>query len=302
MRWRKLGRVDLPQRRPAWMATHAALPFVEPVDRHLLKIWFSGRDAANRSHTGWCLVDLREPDRAREISPAPVLAPGELGGFDDSGAMLCWIARQGARRFLYYIGWNLGVTVPFRNAIGLAILEEGGEVRRAAPGPVLDRSAREPHFVASCCVLPDPQGWRMWYLACCGWQRVGGTPRHRYHIRYAESDDGIAWRRDGRVAIDFADPGEYAISRPSVLRDADRWRMWYSYRGERYRIGYAESADGRSWRRLDAEAGIEASASGWDSEMIEYPQVFDHEGRRYMAYNGNGYGMTGFGLAVLEER
>ena len=185
MRWRKLGPVELPQRRPGWMATHAALPFVEPLDRNLLKVWFSGRDAANRSHTGSCLVDLREPNRAREWSPAPLLSPGELGGFDDSGAMLSWIARRDARRFLYYIGWNLGVTVPFRNAIGLAILEADGGLRRPVPGPILDRSALEPHFVASCCVLPEPDGWRMWYLACSGWEPAEGKPRHRYHIRYA---------------------------------------------------------------------------------------------------------------------
>ena len=36
--------------------------------------------------------------------------------------------------------------------------------------------------------------------------------------------------------------------------------------------------------------------------MIEYPFVFDHDGSRYMLYNGNGYGKTGFGLAVLEGR
>ncbi len=76
--------------------------------------------------------------------------------------------------------------------------------------------------------------------------------------------------------------------------------MWYAFRGERYRIGYAESADGRRWTRLDGHAGIDVSASGWDSESIEYPHVFDHGGRRYMLYNGNGYGKTGFGLAVLE--
>ena len=34
--------------------------------------------------------------------------------------------------------------------------------------------------------------------------------------------------------------------------------------------------------------------------MIEYPFVFDHKGQRYMLYNGNGNGQTGFGLAVLE--
>jgi hypothetical protein len=300
MRWRKFGPVAMPLPRPDWMATHAAVPFIEPVDRNLLKVWFGGRDAANRSHTGWCMVDLREPNRAREVSPAPVLAPGALGGFDDSGAMPSWIARQGERRLLYYIGWNLGVTVPFRNAVGLAVAGADGVFRREYPGPILDRTASEPHFVASCSVVPDAGVWRMWYTACSRWEPAAGAPRHWYHIRYAESDDAVTWRRDGRVAIDFADAGEYAISRPSVIRDADRWRMWYSCRGERYRIGYAESADGRTWRRLDADAGIDVSATGWDSEMIEYPHVFDHEGRRYMAYNGNGYGATGFGLAVLD--
>jgi hypothetical protein len=34
--------------------------------------------------------------------------------------------------------------------------------------------------------------------------------------------------------------------------------------------------------------------------MIEYPFVFDHGGARYMLYNGNGYGRSGVGLAVLE--
>jgi hypothetical protein len=35
--------------------------------------------------------------------------------------------------------------------------------------------------------------------------------------------------------------------------------------------------------------------------MIEYPFVFDHDGHRYMLYNGNEYGKSGFGLAVLDN-
>jgi hypothetical protein len=81
--------------------------------------------------------------------------------------------------------------------------------------------------------------------------------------------------------------------------------MWYSYRAQKnidtYRIGYAESNDGISWVRKDEEIGIDVSNEGWDSEMICYPYIFDHNGKRYMLYNGNGYGKTGFGLAVLEE-
>ena len=130
---------------------------------------------------------------------------------------------------------------------------------------------------------------------------VNGKPRHSYHIRYAESDDGLHWRRSGRVCIDYQSEEEYAISRPSVLRDGDLYRMWYSYRGSSYRIGYAESDDGVAWVRKDEEAGIDVSPDGWDSEMIEYPCVFDHAGSRYMLYNGNGYGATGIGLAELSS-
>jgi hypothetical protein len=75
--------------------------------------------------------------------------------------------------------------------------------------------------------------------------------------------------------------------------------MWYSHRGPAYRIGYAESADGLAWRRLDHLAGIAPSDAGWDSEMIEYACVFDCQGARFMLYNGNAFGRTGMGLAVL---
>jgi hypothetical protein len=37
------------------------------------------------------------------------------------------------------------------------------------------------------------------------------------------------------------------------------------------------------------------------SEMIKYPFVFDHDGERSMLYNGNGYGKTGVGLAVMTK-
>jgi hypothetical protein len=139
----------------------------------------------------------------------------------------------------------------------------------------------------------------MWYVSNLGWtDDADGQPQYRVHIKYAESDDGIHWKRTGRVCVDFAHAGEYAISRPCVLRDPDCYRMWYSVRGEAYRIGYAESGDGLTWRRLDAAAGIDVSSKGWDSEMVEYACVFDHGGRRHMLYNGNGYGATGIGHAV----
>ena len=76
--------------------------------------------------------------------------------------------------------------------------------------------------------------------------------------------------------------------------------MWYSYKvNSKYLIGYAESLDGVAWKRMDEEVGINLSIGGWDSEEIEYPHVFDHLDTRYMLYNGNNFGRTGFGIAKL---
>jgi len=53
--------------------------------------------------------------------------------------------------------------------------------------------------------------------------------------------------------------------------------------------------------RSDEEVGIGKSESGWDSEMIEYCYYYQHGGQKLLFYNGNGFGRTGFGYAVLEE-
>jgi hypothetical protein len=143
----------------------------------------------------------------------------------------------------------------------------------------------------------------MWYVSGSRWITTEAGPRHYYHIRYAESADGLEWQRAGTVCIDYR-PGsdEYAFGRPFVLKQHGGFEMWYSVRGDRYVIGYAESADGLRWQRHDDTGGLLPSEHGWDSEMVEYPCVIEHEGARYMLYNGNGYGETGVGLAVWEGR
>lgn len=299
-RWRKLGLIYCPSGEHDWLQSHAAVPIAEHLEGNTFKVYFSSRNKRNESFTGYLILDLTQPQHILDLSATPILCPGDLGEFDDSGAMATWLAHHNGETFLYYIGWNLGVTVPFRNSIGLAVGQGGQTFHRYARGPILDRTMTEPHFVASCCVIPGDDTWRMWYLCCTGWKIQRGKPEHRYHLKYAESLDGVFWKREGLVAIDYSDETEYAISRPSVIRDKDCWRMWYSHRGASYRIGYAESHNGYKWERFDNRCGIDVSSSGWDSEMIEYPFVFDHAGARYMLYNGNGYGKTGFGLAVLE--
>lgn len=300
--WVKEGLIFAPPNNLAWMRTHAAVPVAQRVGANRYRIYFSGRDDRNRSQTGFVEIDITAPHRVLSASESPVLQTGALGAFDDSGAMLSWIVDQGDDKYLYYIGWNLGVTVPFRNSVGLAISRDGGlTATRYSKAPVLDRNDCDPYFVASMCILIENGVWRMWYVSCAGWELENAKPKHHYHIKYAESEDGVQWRREGVVCIDFKSEAEYAISRPCVLKEGSIYRMWYSYRGHHYRIGYAESGDGIRWERKDHLVALDVSESGWDSEMVEYPCVFYHKDQLYMLYNGNDYGKSGIGLALLDK-
>ena len=301
-KWSKLGLIFCPTGDSGWMRSHAAVPVPKHLTDDIYRIYFSSRDLQGRSNVGWLDIDIKSPLKVLDLSAHPVLSPGELGGFDDSGTMLSDIAFHQGTEYWYYIGWNLGVTVPFRNAIGLAMFTSESTLIKRYRGPILDRSKDDPHFKASSFVMFSEGKWKMWYLSCEGWEESGDQPKHKYTIRYAESKDGINWVPHPGIAIGFKDESEYAISRPIVIFENDTYHMWYSYRGDRYRIGYAQSPDGINWKRQDHLVELDVSNDGWDSESVEYPYVFDHKGERYMLYNGNEYGKSGFGIAVLESK
>jgi hypothetical protein len=258
------------------------------------RFFFSSRDAEQRSYVGWADIELVESPRVLREACEPVVGPGAPGAFDDSGIGLGCLTAADDRLRLYYMGWNLGVRVPWRNAIGFAEARTPFDRFERSAGPIMDRSPEDPYTLSYPWVLRvGTDDWWMWY----GSNIAAGV---KHVIKTARSRDGVRWQRDGATVVGFAAADEYAIARPTVLQTGDVLLMCFACRGERYRIGAACSKDGRVWTRLDSTFGLAPSASGWDSEMTCYPALFRHRDRLWLAYNGNGYGLTGFGLAVWE--
>lgn len=304
--WHKLGKIFCAEKNSDWLYSHAMIPIAEQIQDDLYRIYFSSRDKKNRGHGAFLEVDMRNPTKVLRLSENPILEPGKLGCFDDSGALPNSIVKVGNRKLLYYTGINLGVTVKIRNSIGLAEWDETKQrFQRCFEGPVIDRTCKFPHFVATPEVHYENNRFRGWFTSCIGWKVAPSEAKHFYRLEYAESQDGIYWEREGVIAIDFRDEFEYALGVPRVIKDKDLYKMWFCSRATKgcdtYRIRYATSSDGIKWERHDDNVGIHVSESGWDSQMICYPFVFDHAGRRYMLYNGNDYGKAGFGLAVLDK-
>ncbi|HKX29002.1 MAG TPA: hypothetical protein VJ302_15000 [Blastocatellia bacterium] len=314
MKWKKLGLIftTLPDHRQGdWMVSHASVPTALPLANGRIRVYFSPRDIKGRSRPTFIEVDGLDPRRVLYVHDRPVIGLGELGTFDDNGIMPGSIVEEGGKLHLYYVGWNAGVSVPYRNAVGLAISHDGGlTFEKPYPGAVVDRNLREPYFTLSPCVSKVDQQWHLWYGSVTGFIRSGADekPEPVYVIKYASSRDGIEWERPNLTCIHPHTPDE-SNARPTVLAEADRFRMWFCFRGgedfrdgvHSYRIGYAESKDGRAWQRLDELAGISTSEEGWDSKMLAYPSVVRSHGRTYLFYNGNGFGLSGIGCAMAQD-
>ena len=302
MKWEKFGQILAPQISLFWNQSHVMLPTADHIEGNLFRIYYSGRDKDNRSHIGALTIDLLEPSKVLEVSEQPFLSPGQLGCFDDNGVSPSCIVNLGDRKLLYYIGWKPRCTTRMSVVAGLAeSVDSGKSFARVSRAPILRRTDSEPLGIMTApWVLRDGGLFRMWYVSGLEWVHAD-LPR--YNIKYAESKDGVNWIQNAVVAIDSRDSKETSLARPCVFKDNDIYKMWYSfkYAGADYVMGYAESKDGIIWTRMDEHVGISRSASGWDSEMIEYGSIFVHRGSKYMLYNGNAYGRNGAGLAILHE-
>ncbi|MDB5619739.1 hypothetical protein [Tardiphaga sp.] len=306
MRWNKLGHIFVAKGHSEQVHSHGIVPIARPLGNFRYRIYFSPRDTQSRSNVSWLDIDIRDPTTVLRLSERPLLGPGALGMFDDAGSMCCWITEHDGIERLYYQGWNLGKSVSFHVAVGVAERPAGDPDRpfeRISKGPILDRCMTEPVFVSDPAVVVENGKWRMWYQSGKPWTEGPTQALPSYDIRYAESPDGVNWTLGGIQSLVFQHPGEIAIARFCPLREADgSWKAWYSYRANDwgYRIGYATSDDGVKWTRRDDEVGIERDADSWEGPMICYPFVFDTEVGRMMLYNGGRYGDAGFGIAVLE--
>ena len=288
MKWKKLGRIFCANYNSEKMVTGGQTPVPLHLDNNTYRIYFGAYDSQGRGNIYSLDIDITSPVEFDNLETKPIIEMGKIGFYDDNGIIPSAVLEHGNNIYLYTIGFSIKNKLLFDVASGIAISEDNGKNFDKMTGPVVDRTIYDPCFSTSPNVLYDSGCFKMWYVSCDHWdENIGNQLKHYYNIRYKESEDGIHWNIKSSIAIDFQNKHEYAIARPAVIKDApDDYKMWYSFREQpeikTYRIGYAESKDGIHWTRKDKlMKNFDVSNEGWDSEMICYPCVFDHEKRRY---------------------
>ena len=300
--WKKKGRVFEPKGEDF---SHGSHPCAVHYKDDVFVIAFTRRDSLCRSNIFLSYATVANGEMELIGEPTLALRHGETGWFDCDGVISVCIVEYRDTTYLYYVGWqNLPDTLWICDTGRVVLDLDALTLTREFTGPVLGRNKDNPLFAAATAFHVSGEIWQTWYNSGIRWEKTAVGWRHYYGIHYAESSDGVNWVCHPGLCIPFADEYEYAFGRPSVYRVDGTYFMWFAHRAtkdiETYRIGFASSEDGRHWSRDDAIAGIDVSPGGWDSEMICYPYIFAHKGQMYMLYNGNNYGQTGFGLAVME--
>lgn len=316
--WKKLGRIFDPKfvASPDWMQEFAQSP-ATIINANSVRVFFCTRptpsaDGKYQSYIAYLDLDRQNLLKILRIGEKPVLELGKIGTFDEHGTYPVSVIAHNDEIRAYYAGISRCESVPFNATIGLAISHDGGEkFHRLGDGPVLPFTPDEPFLLGSPRIRHFAGQWQLWYVAGKEWRITSKNKKEPiYKIRMATSTDGIQWSKVGRDLIE-SKLGEHECQAcPDVIYLDGKYHMFFSYRdilnytsGEGgYRIGYALSQDMQNWTRADDLIDIQLSQDGWDSEMINYPHVFELDGSIYMLYQGNGMGRSGFGLAVLETK
>ena len=300
--WKKLGLLYKARSINDFLITHASNPLAMHLVDDSYRIFFSGRNLQNKSSVGFVDINIVTGDILEVCKSDSFHFSNDPHSFYSHGVSIGNLYTANRRQYVLFMAWQVRGSNHWRGDIGqLELSEDKKKFMLVDDSPFLTTDLEDLVSLSYPYIMRDDDIYKMWYGSTVSWDSANREMIHV--IKYATSSNGVNWKRHG-LAIPYEIGVAQAFSRPTVLKDVNGYHMWFSYRsgtGEKYRIGYAHSCDGLSWERSD-NPGIDVSNSGWDSQMICYPYVFDHNGKRYMLYNGNDYGKSGFGLAVLEDQ
>lgn len=319
MKWKKIGKIFDPTQYalPNKCKEFAQSPQVLIFD-DFVRVYFSTRERDNLgkylSHIAY--VDFNKGfSKVLRVSQKPVIALGGLGCFDEHGIFPLNILRANGKLLGYIGGWNRRVSVSVDGSIGLAISADNGETfERLGNGPVLTSSINEPFLVGDPFVQIYDGVYHMWYIFGTKWTIFSSNiaPDRVYKIGHAVSQDGLVWQKthDGKQIVGSSLGQNESQALPTVIKIDTLYHMFFCFResfdfrfnaNRGYRIGHAYSDDLVNWVRDDEFFGLDSIEGEWDSAMMCYPHVFGLNGDIYLMYNGNEFGRTGFGIAILEK-
>ncbi|PMH28887.1 hypothetical protein BCU71_19300 [Vibrio lentus] len=302
MKWKKFGNIYLPRPISDALLTHAANPLPIHLKDDIFRVFFNGRNNENKSSLGYFDFDIVTKEIVNVCDKEIVKFGSDESYYSHGLSIGNEYTDIFGDQYILFMAWQIRGDSHWRGDIGRIKVESLDEIYVEDLNlPFITINEVDKVSLSYPCVYKEGKEYKMIYGSTITWEAENGEMVHV--LNQANSIDGDTWKQVG-LAVPYEIGIAQAFSRPTHLRLDGQENLWFSYRsgsGEKYRIGRSYK-EGECWH-LDLEnSGIDVSKdeNQWDSEMICYPYVLMHKGITYMFYNGNGFGETGIGLAVLE--
>jgi hypothetical protein len=301
-KWTKLKLLFNVEKFSNKLFSHASNPVVLKINNNIFRVFYSGRDKYNRSSIGYFDFNIDKLQVENNINMNSIFDYGKDDSYYSHGVSIGTIYEVKNELYLLFMGWKIKENEHWRGDIGrLKLTDSLNNLYIENEIPLLGIDNEDLVSLSYPWVIFENGIYKMWYGSTISWTSENGEMIHV--IKYATSINGLNWDRHG-IAIPYEIGIAQAFSRPTVIVNKDGYHMWYSYRSgvknEKYKIGYSFSTDGLVWERRHNDCLLEKSHNGWDSEMVCYPCVFEHNSNIYMLYNGNEFGKSGIGIAILQ--
>ena len=224
-----------------------------------IRVYAGFRDQEGISRVGWVDLGLDDPSKVIAYSELPALDIGLPGTFDDNGVVPSAIVKRGDEIYMYYAGYQLVRNVRFIVLGGLAISKDNGiTFNRFSNTPVLDRTHNEFLFRVIHTIFYEDGRYKVWYGGGSHFIKTNMKTLPVYDIRYMESDDGKDFPDKGEIVLQNG-INEHRLGRPYVIKYNKKYLMFFgaSTPTQPYRLTYAESKDGKNWKRMDKHFKLE---------------------------------------------
>ena len=273
-----------------------SLPLVTMIAKNQPLFLWSTRDIGNRS---WVVGATGSFDNGRLTidwdTRFVALRPGVKGAFDSDGVSGSDVeVNTDGSISLYYFGWQRLEDSSWLNGIGVASGPIGDELERVSNGPILSRDIQDPFSVAYP-FLSRTSDSELLYSTYVEYADPRITQSFKYVVKKS-SMSSATWRLEDRSQIALEEIlGASAYSRPTIFRHENREVLLCSVRGLKYEIrGWVMGDIG--WERRGCYDGHPLRGpSSCESTCYQFPFFQDED--CFLLYNGDNYGLSGFGLA-----
>jgi hypothetical protein len=222
-----------------------------------------------------------------------------IGSFDEHGVSGSYYSLSRHQLTIWNFGWKRLSGKAWINSIGIAKVPLGLNQTNVVNDLAFASNSNDTHGLAYPYITKINSKEMFFYASFDQYGIPSENEPYSFTAKSAEILKDFQLSSPTRMINHMA--GMSAQSRPCIIQDGNMYRAWVSVKGTEYEICSMVSTDGINWTWDDSGNNLQAKGLGNEKEQVCYSHVVEHGRERFMFYNGDGFGMTGIGIAKWSE-